>query len=161
MAAGAHVTADGIAVKAETPAGRSNDFTVWGLAIGGGKDYGVAGSAGINAIFTASEASVGAGAVLTSYDGIDVKATNAIAYQNIAGGGGVGKSAGVGVAVAVNIITQSADAFFASTVKADAREAITITADTSVVPLRLSIPGRCRNRCGCFIGCRRRRSKYG
>ena len=46
--ADADVDANGITVAAVTPTGKSNDFTVWGLAIGGGKDYGVAGSAGIN-----------------------------------------------------------------------------------------------------------------
>ncbi|MCP4994365.1 MAG: hypothetical protein GY934_11355, partial [Gammaproteobacteria bacterium] len=137
----ARIAADGISVKAQTPVDRSNDFTVWGLAIGGGKDYGVAGSVGINAVSMTTEASVGTGAHLTSQGDIDVMATNAIAYQNIAGGGGVGKTAGVGVAVAVNIITQDTDAFIGSDVQADAKETITVKADSSIAPLKLSVSG--------------------
>ncbi|MFA5028798.1 MAG: hypothetical protein WC713_13085, partial [Candidatus Methylomirabilota bacterium] len=137
----AAVEADGISVMAVTPTGETNDSTVWALAIGGGKSgNGAAGSAGINVLIMDTEASVGQGAYLTSQDGIDIEAGNAIAYQNIAGGAGVGKKAGVGIGVVANIITQNTDAFIGRDVHADAKETLSVEADSSIVPLRLNIP---------------------
>ena len=136
------VEADGISVKAVTPTGETNDARVWALAIGGGKSAnGVAGSAGINVLIMDTEASVGQGAHLTSQDGIAIEAGNTIAYQNIAGGGGVGKKAGVGIAVAANIIVQNTDAFIGSNAHADAKEMLSIGADSAITPLKLNIPG--------------------
>jgi hypothetical protein len=142
VGADAVLEADGITVKAVTPPGRTNDARVWALAIGGGKSAnGVAGSAGINALVMDTEASVGEGAQLTSLGGIAIKADNAMAYQNIAGGGGVGKKAGVGIAVAANVIVQNTDAFLGVDTHADAKEMLSVDAASSIAPLKLDIPG--------------------
>jgi hypothetical protein len=47
---------------------------------------------------------------------------------------------GVGAAVAVNNINVTTEAYLGTGAFADAREAIFITADTSLVPLAVSIP---------------------
>ncbi|MBV1719790.1 MAG: hypothetical protein KMY51_07260 [Desulfomicrobium sp.] len=142
IGAGATVEANGITVKAVTPTGKTNDARVWALAIGGGKSAnGVAGSAGINVLVMDTEASVGEDAHLTSSGGIAIEADNAMGYQNIAGGGGVGKKAGVGIAVAANIIVQNTDAFLGVDSHADAQGMLSVDATSSITPLKLDIPG--------------------
>ncbi|MCK9231126.1 MAG: hypothetical protein M0P18_10660, partial [Syntrophales bacterium] len=141
IGAGADVEADGITVRAVTPTGQANTFTTWALAVGGGKDYGVAGSAGVNVVIMDTEASIGQGVRLTSRGDIDVEARNTISYQNLAGGGGVGKKAGVGIAVAANILTLNTDAVIGDSVHADAKSLFSVRAHSSITPLGLDIPG--------------------
>ncbi len=135
------VDAGNISIQAVTPEEKTNDFTVWALAIGGGKDNGVAGSAGINVMAMDTDAGTGTGTTLKSTGNIDIDAENDLSYQNIAGGGGVGKKAGVGVAVAANIITMNTDAYIGDGTHADASEIISIDSDSSITPVNLEIPG--------------------
>ncbi len=98
----------GVTVEAIIPAGHENDFTIWGFAAAGGKSStSIAGSAAIQVLSFDTEASIGAGAHVTSSAGIGVNATNKIGLQNLAiaaAGNFSGSSPAVGGAVAVTVM---------------------------------------------------------
>jgi hypothetical protein len=122
IGAGAEVEADGITVKAVTPTWQ--DQRRQGLGTGHRRRQvrQRRGRIGRHQCPGHGHGSLHReGARLTSHDGIAIEADNAIAYQNIAGGGGVGKKAGVGIAVAANIIVQNTDAFIGDNAHADAK----------------------------------------
>ncbi|GFO63477.1 beta strand repeat-containing protein [Geomonas paludis] len=133
IGAAAEVSADGITVRAAmTPSTANNNFSVSAEAAGGGRDYGIAGAAGVNDLDMVTEASVGAGARLASGGGIDITATDALAYRNRAGGAGSGVGTGVGASLAANLISQQAYAVLGSGVEADAAGATTVAAGASI-----------------------------
>ena len=112
IGAGAQVTGRGVTVEAVTPAGKENDFIVWGLAAAGGKsDASVAASVGVQVLSFHTTASIGAGAHVTSTDIVGVAASAKIGLQNPAVAGGLSTSgSAVGGAFVVNILPAVQDA---------------------------------------------------
>jgi len=151
IGAGAVVSGStGIIVEAITPAGERNDFIVWGIAAGGGKNSaGVAASAGVQILLITTTASVGKGAQLTSAGGgVAVRATESMGLQLIAlsGGFSTGSGTAVGGAVAVNYLEVTTKAFIDSGTAAgqvtsvDAAGTLTIAATATLVPLEPETP---------------------
>ena len=103
VATGSHVTGNGIALEAVTPASKQNEIVAWGASAGGGQgDVGIAGSVAINIVTTFdTEASAAAGSTLTSKGDITVKADTNLDVQTLAASGAFSSGASVGVAVAI------------------------------------------------------------
>ncbi|MEA2197047.1 MAG: mucin9, partial [Solirubrobacteraceae bacterium] len=138
----------GVTVEAITPAGKENDFVVWGLAGAGGKnDASVAASVGIQVVDFHTTASIGAGSTLTSAGGVTVSATAPIGWQTMVLSGGLSiDGSAVGGAIAVNVITPDSTLAFidsgtgaGAVTHVDAAGALTVTATTSMVPLHLDL----------------------
>src|SRR5207302_7797085 len=102
----ATVEGDGVTVEAITPAGKRNDFIVWGLAAAGGKGTAsVAASAAVQVLFFHTTASVGQGATITSHEDMTVNATDFLGMQNITLAGGLSTSGtAVGGSISVNVL---------------------------------------------------------
>jgi hypothetical protein len=142
IGASAQVTGSSITVHATLPAGADHDFRARAAAAGGGKDVGAAGSVGVNVLKLSSQASVGAGSALTATTGgITVAARNSTLLQNVAGSLALSLgSVGVGVSAAINVITNSTEAFIGADTRADAPGAIDVAADTSFAPVTGDLP---------------------
>ena len=141
---GTHITGGGITVEAVTPAGKENDFIVWGIAAAGGKDdASVAAAVGVQVLSMHTTASVGKGAHLTSTEGIDVNAAAPIGLQNIALAGGLSTGGtAVGGAVAVNILNDVQTLALVDSgtgggqvTHLDAAKATNVTASSSLNPI--------------------------
>ena len=138
IGAGANVTGGGITVEAVTPAGKENDFIVWGLAAAGGKsDASVAASVGVQVLTFHTTASIGAGAQVTSTDIVDVEASANIGLQNLALAGGLSTSgSAVGGAFSVNILPAvQTQAFIDTGAIVNAANALTVSATSSINPI--------------------------
>ncbi|HTZ05978.1 MAG TPA: carbohydrate-binding protein, partial [Gaiellaceae bacterium] len=141
---GTHVTAGGITVEAVTPAGKENDFIVWGIAAAGGKNTAsISAAVGVQVLSMHTTASVGKGAHLTSTEGIDVTAAAPIGLQNIALSGGLSTGGdAVGGAVAVNVLNDVATLALVDSgtgggqvTHLDAAKATNVTASSSLNPI--------------------------
>ena len=140
----------GVTVEAITPDGQRNDFIVWGIAAGGGKNSaGVAASVGVQILLITTTASVGKGAQLDSAaGGITVRSTETMGLQIVvvSGGFSTGSGTAVGGAVAVNYLEINTAALIDSgtaageVTKADAAGALSVTATTTLVPLEPETP---------------------
>jgi len=141
VGAGAEVSGRGITIEAAGAPGETADFVVWGLAATNGKDQlGVAGSVAVNKPRLTTRASTGPAARLISLGDITIRAAQAVGLQSVAAAGGLTGGVGVGAAVAVNDLAGTTEAFIGTGGHADATEAILVSADTSLVPLTVSIP---------------------
>jgi hypothetical protein len=131
------VTSNGdLTVHALLPTPTADQFKARALAgAGGALTAGVAGSAAINVLSNTTTASVAGGAILSSQGGIDVHAENDMRVQNVAGGAGLSLGAGVGPAVSINKIDSTTNAFLGAGTQADAANAITVAANSSVLPV--------------------------
>jgi len=141
VGAGAEVSGRGITIEAAGAPGKTADFVVWGLAATNGKDQlGVAGSVAVNKPRLTTWASTGPAARLMSLGDITIRAAQAVGLQSVAAAGGLTNGVGVGAAVAVNDLAGTTEAFIGTGGHADATEAILVSANTSLVPLTVSIP---------------------
>ncbi|MBI1395302.1 MAG: LEPR-XLL domain-containing protein, partial [Betaproteobacteria bacterium] len=139
VGANAHVSGQNVTVAAGELNGGRSEFKTWGLAAGGGKDYGVAGSVAINVINYASSATVGAGAVLSANGALTVSATSNIGLQALAGGAGFGQNAGVGVGVSIGIVNNTTTATIGTAADLEAAGATTVSATASITPLAIPL----------------------
>ncbi|MBI5616868.1 MAG: right-handed parallel beta-helix repeat-containing protein, partial [Gammaproteobacteria bacterium] len=139
IGANAHLTGTDVTVAAKIPDAGQSQFRSRSLAAGGGKDNGVAGAVVVNRISMANTATVGTSAVLTASNAIAVIATNNLGLQGIAGGAGIGKKAGVGVAVTVEIIDVTTKATVSDGADLEAAGPTTISAGSQVTPLALDV----------------------
>ncbi|RJR48541.1 MAG: calcium-binding protein, partial [Desulfobacteraceae bacterium] len=142
----ATLSGSGITVEALTPAGRTNDFSILGLAAGGGKGNSFAGSVGVGVVTFDTEASAGKSADLASTGNITFSAANDMTIQTVAGAAGIGKDAGVGAAVSVNVVTNTTRAFVDSGTAEGERSDIDASGDfmvqasTTINPRKLDLP---------------------
>ena len=134
------ISADGVTVTALMTSGQVNDFSTQGLGVAIGTQNAVAGSVGINVITIDTQASIGAGTVVTSYGGLSVQAANDETLQNIAFTLAVGEDAGVGAAVNVNVLTNTTNAFLDSNVQANVADMTQVTAESSLNPSTDPVP---------------------
>ncbi|MGZ3438561.1 MAG: beta strand repeat-containing protein, partial [Polyangia bacterium] len=138
IGAGAHVTGGGVTVEAVTPAGKEDDFIVWGIAAAGGKsDASIAASVGVQVLTFHTTASIGAGAHVTSTDVVDVEASQNIGLQNLAVAAALSTSGtAVGGAFVVNILPAvQTQAFIDAGAVVDAAKALTVKATSSINPI--------------------------
>ena len=145
----ASVQSSGVIVEAITPAGKSDDFIVWGIAGAGAQQSGssgsstaVAGGVGVNVVTMDTLAEIADSADVRSSGKIEVTARGDIGVQNIAAagaaaiGGSSGGGAAVGAAVAVNVVLNNTTARI-GTADVDAAGAISVESDASIEPLAL------------------------
>ena len=109
-------------------------------AAGGNSKNDVAGSVAINVIGLTAEANVDQGADLESTGGITVNATSPIALQSVAASGAFSTGNAVGAAIAINIVSNTTEAYLAADTTADATGALAVTATASIVPIQVN-PG--------------------
>ncbi len=134
------ISAHGLNVTALEASGKVNDFTSQGLGVANGKQVGVAGSVGINAIIVNTQASIGAGTKVESFGALAVQSSSDSTLQNIAFTLAVGADTGAGAAVAANVVTDTTLAFLDSGVQANVADGTQITAESSFTPSADSIP---------------------
>ena len=144
IGAGTSISGGGITVEAITPAGKEDDFIVWGVAAAGGKsDASVAASVGVQVLTLHTIASIGKGAQLSSTEGIAVTAGTKLGLQSLALAGGLSTSgSAVGGAIVVNILpavqTQAlidSGTSGGTVTRLDAAKAISVTATSSLNPI--------------------------
>ncbi len=129
----------GITVEATSPA--ANTFIAWGIAAAGGKSSAsVAASVAIQVLTLTTSATVGAGAHLTSTEGLTVHAKTPVGMQLLALSGGVsvgGVAVGGAIAVAVlSFTTQAAvTSATATPTSLDVAKALAVQAESSLDPL--------------------------
>lgn len=138
--AGSVIQGNGIAIRAITPSGKTDDFVAWGAAAAGGKGkLAIAGSIGINVVESFStEASARSGSQLKSSGGIDVKATANLDPQALAAAGAFSKGTAIGATILVEVVNASTTASIGG--NADAAGAISVEAETHLVPTKLDLP---------------------
>jgi hypothetical protein len=139
------ISADGVNVTALMATDTSgavtpNDVSTQAIGVAVGMQAGVAGSAGINVINLTTEASIGAGCVVTSSGGLTVQSANDETLQNIAYTGAEGGEAGVGAAISVNVLTNSTTAFLDTNVQANVGGQTQVTAESSLTPSTDLVP---------------------
>ena len=134
------VEAGGITVEAVTPEGKTSDFAARGYGAGGGQDFGIAGSVGINVIVNSTQASVKPYADIFSTAGVHLDANTAFALQNFVGTIGGGQSVAVGAAIAVNTVVNTTEALIGSNADLYAKEALLVSAESSLVPVDGDVP---------------------
>jgi hypothetical protein len=139
------IAGNGVTVQAlQAPTSATDQFNTWGLAGAGGSETGAAGSVSINVINDTTEAFIGANSVVNSTGGLTVAATNGgLQIRNIAGAAAFGGDAGVGVAIAVNVISNTDEAFIDQNVQATATGAVLVQSGTSItaIPGSQQLPG--------------------
>jgi hypothetical protein len=138
----AQVHGQGIDVVAATPTGAAPN-TIKALAAaasGGVSQNAVAASAAINVISYSAEANVNSSAELESLGGITVNAASPIALQGLAASGAFGTGNAVGAAAAINVVTNTTEAFLGNNVTADASGPLAVTATASIVPIQVTLP---------------------
>ena len=135
------VEAGGITVEAITPDGRTNDFSARRFGAGGGQDFGIAGSVGINEIVNNRQAFVGSGADIFSTAGMNVNAKSPLVLENFVGSIGGGQNVAVGAAVAVNTLRNTTEAFISANADVYVKEALLVAAESTIVPLDGDVPG--------------------
>jgi mucin-19 len=141
------INAAGVSVTALMPnANQANDFSTQALGAAIGIQAGVAGSAGINVITIATEASIvgsysttdlnggDTATIVNSSGGLTVQAVNNETLQNIAFTVAVGSTAGVGAAIDVNVIGNATKAHIGANIEANVSDAIQVTANSSLTP---------------------------
>ena len=130
----------GITVAAVTPVATApNTFMAMGVAAAGGNSKNdVAGSVAINVIGLTAEANVDQGADLESTGGITVNATSPIALQSLAASGAFSTGNAVGAAIAINIVSNTTEAYLAADNTADATGSLAVTATASIVPIQVN-----------------------
>ncbi len=128
----------GITVTALQPivqgVSQPNDVRNWSISGAGGSKVGVAGSVGINVINDSAQASFGKLDQITSTGPITVSTENDLRLRNIDGGAAFGGTAGVGVAIAVNVVTNTTTADIGPSSQVNASDALTVQATASIAP---------------------------
>ncbi len=120
--------------------GQVNDFSTQGIGVAIGAQAGVAGSVGINVITVNTQASIGAGTVVTSTGGLTVLANNDETLQNIAFTQATGDDLGAGGAVNVNVLNNPTNAFLDTNARVNVAGLTQIHATSSLNPSQDPVP---------------------
>ncbi len=137
---GSAIAGNGITIAAVTPAGKTDNFVVWGAAAAGGTgDASIAGSVAINVVNSDNnQASTGAGSSLKSSGAINVQATNAVNMQTLAAAGALSEGTSIGAAIDVATLNVNSVAFIGG--NADAAGALSVDANITLAPTQIALP---------------------
>ncbi|MGY3658238.1 LEPR-XLL domain-containing protein [Bradyrhizobium sp. USDA 376] len=136
-----HDAVAGITLEAITPSGETNDFVAWGAAAAGGKGgMSIAGSVAINIVdHFDTEASTASTSHLESDGGIAVNGTAVLGPQTLAAAGAFSKDKGAfGAAINVTLLHATVTAAIGG--DADAAGAISVNAESHMVPTEIDLP---------------------
>jgi len=144
------IEANDITVEAVTPAGKHDDFVVWGMAAAGGKsDASIGASIGVQVVKYHSTAKIGTGSTITSHGDLTVQATSPLRVQDLAlsaafSQGGTAIGASIAVNVLDDIVTEAyIDSSFGhvTTVLADGAVKVDATASLGTITIDIPKPG--------------------